>query len=159
MLKNLFRRNADIGVLRPTAAGRPARVPPGVCVYAVGDIHGRVDLLAELHRQIVEDAFQGTRRTANGDVIVDRAGAAVDAATANGEIRLGEVAHGPVTARSGCGNVDIGIRAGTPVLLDLQTQRGHVDNHLDACPEPEHPADGVHVTARTSYGDILIRRR
>jgi len=33
-----------------------ARVPPGVCVYAVGDVHGRVDLLADLHRQIAEDA-------------------------------------------------------------------------------------------------------
>lgn len=42
--------------MRPTAAGRAARVPPGVCVYAVGDIHGRVDLLAELHRLIADDA-------------------------------------------------------------------------------------------------------
>jgi serine/threonine protein phosphatase 1 len=45
------------------AAGRPARVPPGVCVYAVGDIHGRVDLLCELHRLIAEDASQLTPGT------------------------------------------------------------------------------------------------
>jgi serine/threonine protein phosphatase 1 len=56
LLKSLFRRSADIGPSRPTAAGRLARVPPGVCVYAVGDIHGRVDLLSELHRLIREDA-------------------------------------------------------------------------------------------------------
>jgi serine/threonine protein phosphatase 1 len=56
LLKSLFRRNADVASLRPTAAGHPARVPPGVCVYAVGDIHGRVDLLSELHRLIAEDA-------------------------------------------------------------------------------------------------------
>ena len=31
-------------------------MPPGVCVYAVGDIHGRVDLLEEMHRLIAEDA-------------------------------------------------------------------------------------------------------
>ena len=37
-------------------AGQAARVPPGVCVYAVGDIHGRVDLLEEIHRLIAEDA-------------------------------------------------------------------------------------------------------
>ena len=38
-------------------------MPPGVCVYAVGDIHGRVDLLPTLHRQIVEDADQLTPGT------------------------------------------------------------------------------------------------
>lgn len=32
------------------------RVPPGVVVYAVGDIHGRRDLLGALHARIVADA-------------------------------------------------------------------------------------------------------
>jgi serine/threonine protein phosphatase 1 len=63
LLKSLFRRSADIGPSRPTAAGRVARVPPGVCVYAVGDIHGRVDLLSELHRLIREDASHLTPGT------------------------------------------------------------------------------------------------
>ena len=63
MLKSLFRRNAEVGSLQPTAAGRPARVPPGVCVYAIGDIHGRADLLAALHRLIVEDTSHLTPGT------------------------------------------------------------------------------------------------
>jgi serine/threonine protein phosphatase 1 len=33
-----------------------ARVPEGTCVYAIGDIHGRADLLGALHRQIEADA-------------------------------------------------------------------------------------------------------
>jgi serine/threonine protein phosphatase 1 len=37
-------------------AGQPSRVPPGVCIYAVGDIHGRVDLLEQMHRLIAQDA-------------------------------------------------------------------------------------------------------
>lgn len=44
-------------------AGHPARVPPGVCVYAIGDIHGRADLLAEMHRLIIEDAAHITPGT------------------------------------------------------------------------------------------------
>ncbi len=36
--------------------GRKPSVPGGQRVYAVGDIHGRADLLAELNRQIREDA-------------------------------------------------------------------------------------------------------
>ena len=44
-------------------AGHPARVPPGVCVYAIGDIHGRADLLADMHRLIIEDAAHITPGT------------------------------------------------------------------------------------------------
>ena len=45
---------------------RPGRVPPGEAVYAIGDVHGRLDLLEELLRRIVDDAsrHQGdTRRS------------------------------------------------------------------------------------------------
>jgi diadenosine tetraphosphatase ApaH/serine/threonine PP2A family protein phosphatase len=42
-------------------------VPPGSRVYAVGDIHGRVDLLRALHRLIQEDAV---RRQAARNVVV-----------------------------------------------------------------------------------------
>lgn len=44
-------------------AGHHARVPPGVCVYAIGDIHGRADLLTEMHRLIIEDAAHITPGT------------------------------------------------------------------------------------------------
>jgi serine/threonine protein phosphatase 1 len=39
-----------------TALKRDPIVPPGSCVYAIGDIHGRADLLEVLHRKICEDA-------------------------------------------------------------------------------------------------------
>lgn len=43
-----------------TAGSRPenaaTRVPDGTRVYAVGDIHGRADLLRSLHRKILDDA-------------------------------------------------------------------------------------------------------
>ena len=35
---------------------RMPAIPTGHRVYAIGDIHGRADLLAQLHRQIQEDA-------------------------------------------------------------------------------------------------------
>jgi serine/threonine protein phosphatase 1 len=48
-LQRLFRRPAP-------AATRPAEVPAGTAVYAVGDIHGRVDLLDDLLKRIGDDA-------------------------------------------------------------------------------------------------------
>jgi serine/threonine protein phosphatase 1 len=47
MFRNLFRR---------APAAVPAEVPPGTAVYAIGDIHGRLDLLENLLRQIADDA-------------------------------------------------------------------------------------------------------
>ena len=36
------------------------RTPPNVRLYAIGDIHGRADLLTELHRMILVDAASHT---------------------------------------------------------------------------------------------------
>jgi serine/threonine protein phosphatase 1 len=46
------------------APRQPVAVPAGTVVYAVGDIHGRLDLLTELRRRIVADAgrLAATRR-------------------------------------------------------------------------------------------------
>lgn len=41
---------------RGTSTARPGRIPPGQAVYAVGDIHGRLDLLDDLLRRIEADA-------------------------------------------------------------------------------------------------------
>jgi serine/threonine protein phosphatase 1 len=39
----------------------PRQVPADTRVYAIGDIHGRVDLLLDLHRRIAEDADRAGR--------------------------------------------------------------------------------------------------
>jgi serine/threonine protein phosphatase 1 len=62
--------NRVFGRLRaaPTPVERVApEVPPGTRVYAVGDIHGRVDLLRQMHELIHLDAY---RRQAARNVIV-----------------------------------------------------------------------------------------
>ncbi|MCZ7566876.1 MAG: metallophosphoesterase [Burkholderiales bacterium] len=49
----------------PRATGeRGAQPPPGTVIYAIGDVHGRADLLAELHEAIAADAAMraATRR-------------------------------------------------------------------------------------------------
>lgn len=43
-------------IRNPFARSRRAQAPAGSRVYAVGDIHGRADLLAALHRMIGDDA-------------------------------------------------------------------------------------------------------
>lgn len=46
-----------------TSKARPGSISPGLAVYAVGDIHGRLDLLEDLLRRIQEDAGRNTGDT------------------------------------------------------------------------------------------------
>lgn len=56
----------------PMPSGRVARAPDGLRLYAVGDVHGRLDLLLEMERLIAEDARtarSATRIVMLGDYI------------------------------------------------------------------------------------------
>lgn len=55
-ITRLFRRDPNGLPAQPLVAGRPARVPPNIAVYAIGDLHGRLDCLDAMHELIREDA-------------------------------------------------------------------------------------------------------
>jgi hypothetical protein len=97
-------------------------------------------------------------KTANGKIVVDQSNAAVTAKTANGDIRLDAVTGGAIVAESACGKVDIGLRTGVAAWLDLHTGFGRVSNLLDACDGPGPSEATIEVRARSSFGDITVRR-
>lgn len=98
-------------------------------------------------------------KAANGKISTGRAHAAVTAKSSNGDINLGEVSCDEVVASTACGKVDIGVRFGVAAWLDLHTSFGHVRNLLDATNHPDPSEETVKVRARTSFGDITIRRQ
>lgn len=95
---------------------------------------------------------------ANGPVAVDLARAGVAAKTANGPVRVGEVIRGAVSLETAVGSVEVGIRTGSAAWLDLNTRAGRIRNELNAAPGPEKTDETVEVRARTSVGDIVVRR-
>ncbi|WFB09223.1 DUF4097 domain-containing protein [Streptomyces sp. LX-29] len=96
-------------------------------------------------------------KSANGRVSVNVAHAGVDARSANGAIRVDEVASGRIALRTAIGDLEIGIPESTAAWLDVHTQLGQVRNSLGPAQGPgTHRTVEVH--ARTSYGDIVIRR-
>lgn len=97
-------------------------------------------------------------KAANGSICVVRAGASVEAKTANGSIRVGEVARGTVGIETGFGELEVGIREGTAARIDLRTRRGSVRNSLTSAGGPQPSEEIAEVRARTSLGDIVIRR-
>lgn len=95
---------------------------------------------------------------ANGRISVDQARSAVSAKTANGDVRLSEVASGAVRAQTACGKVDIGVLDGVAAWLDLFTHFGNVQNDLNAAEHSEAGEATVEVRARSSFGDVTVRR-
>lgn len=96
--------------------------------------------------------------SANGSISIDRAYKTVAAKTANGGIRIGEASEGSIVAETALGKVDIGIADGVPAWLDLHTSFGRVDNELQDSAAPGPGERSVDVRARTSFGDITVRR-
>ncbi len=97
--------------------------------------------------------------TANGRITVGRAGATVAVKTAYGDIRLGEVGPGTVSAQTAFGRIDIGVRDGVAAWLDLHTALGRVENGLEAADRPGPGEETVEIKARTAYGDVTVLRR
>ena len=95
---------------------------------------------------------------ANGSIAVDVARANVGAKSANGDVRIGEVARGSIALETKIGDLEVGIPEGTAAWLDVHSQFGQVRNGLDAADAPETSTDAVEVRARTSVGEIVIRR-
>jgi DUF4097 and DUF4098 domain-containing protein YvlB len=95
---------------------------------------------------------------ANGDIAVEESRASVVAKSANGDVRLGEVVRGTVVLETKLGDLEVGIRERTAAWLDVSATAGKVHNALDATDAPEPSAETVEVRARTSFGDVVIRR-
>jgi DUF4097 and DUF4098 domain-containing protein YvlB len=93
-----------------------------------------------------------------GEIRVDRAHAGVAARTAYGSVRIKEVSHGAIDLTTTSGELEIGIRAGTAAWLDVSSTSGRVRNSLDTHDSPDGFVGTVEIHARTSGGDILIRR-
>ena len=94
----------------------------------------------------------------NGAISVGHAGADVTASSSNGEIRVDDLTRGSASLKTGFGEIHFGIHAGTAAKLDAYTRFGTVRNSMDAADSPEPSDEVLEVYARTSFGDIVIRR-
>ena len=97
-------------------------------------------------------------KAANGSIAVDLARSTVAAKSANGDVRLGEVVRDAVVLETHVGDLEVGIREGTAAWLDVRARAGIVHNALEASDPPEPSAETVEVRARTSSGNVVIRR-
>ncbi len=97
-------------------------------------------------------------KSANGDIGVDLAAGGAILKSSNGAIRVAEAAGGPVEADTALGDIEIGVRDGLAVWLDVSSSTGRFFNELDESSAPAGDADPVKVRAHTQVGDIVVRR-
>jgi Putative adhesin len=147
------------GGIEVTRARGPAEVSTGTGRIALGEVDGPA-VVSSSNGEIRIGAVTGDLRvrSANGTISVGQAAAGVDARTANGEIRIGEVISGLAVLRTSSGEIEVGVSAGTAARLDLYTQHGRVLNELTEADGPGAGDQVAELQARTSYGDIVIRR-
>jgi DUF4097 and DUF4098 domain-containing protein YvlB len=94
----------------------------------------------------------------NGAISVGHAAGDVTAGSGNGEIRVDDLTRGSASLKTGFGEITFGIHAGTAAKLDAYTRFGTVRNSMEAADRPEPSDEVLEVHARTSFGDIVIRR-
>ena len=97
-------------------------------------------------------------KAANGSIAVDLARATLGAKSANGDVRVGEAVRDSVVLETHLGDVEVGIRDGTAAWLDVRAAAGKVLNTLESAEAPGSSAETVQVRARTTAGNVVIRR-
>jgi hypothetical protein len=146
------------GDLRLDRAGSlRARTASGNIVASA--VEGETDATTSYgHVRIGEAAGPARLGTGYGDVTVDRALDSLTGSTKYGQVRIGEAVRGSLVLETAYGEVEAGIREGTAAWLDVQSGVGRIRNTLTETEGPEGAGETVEIHARTSYGDILIRR-
>jgi DUF4097 and DUF4098 domain-containing protein YvlB len=153
--------NARTGIGNITAevARRQAEAKTGTGEVRIGKVQGPATIRnSNGGTWLGEVSGDVDVRAANGRISIERAGSSVAARTACGDIFLGEVGSGTVAASTSWGRVEVGVRPGAVAWLDLQTRAGKLVNELDSSAPPSADEGAVHLVARTSAGDITVRR-
>jgi DUF4097 and DUF4098 domain-containing protein YvlB len=108
--------------------------------------------------RVGETAGPARLETGYGNVTVDRALGSLTGTTKYGQVRVGQAVRGSLVLETAYGEVEAGVREGTAAWLDVRSTAGRVRNLLTESAGPEESDETVEIHARTSYGDILIRR-
>lgn len=108
--------------------------------------------------RVGETAGPARLETGYGNVTVDRALGSLTGTTKYGQVRVGEAVRGSLVLETAYGEIEAGVPEGTAAWLDVSTGTGRLRNMLTEAQGPEDAAETVEIHARTSYGDVLVRR-
>jgi len=154
-----FRVRSGVGDIGAAEVSGPVDARTGTGRIDIGRADASVVVKNSNGDTSIGDASGELRvQSANGAISVGRSRSSVVAKSAMGNIRIDTVTAGSVVAQTGYGQIDVGILAGVPAWLDLQTGLGQVRRELDGSAEPSPGENTAEVRASTGMGNITIRR-
>lgn len=146
------------GNLEIEAVADSLRAKSGSGDITVGPIGGSGDITAGSGDVVVEDVSEAIKvKTGSGDVVLKTAGERTNVMAGSGDLLLHRVGPGKVVAKTGSGDVSIGVTRGTAALLDVQTVTGSFTCHLDATDQPADGDDTVSINVMSGTGDVVLQ--
>lgn len=131
----------------------------GSAEVTLGRIAGDADILSGSGDVVISEVQGGLKvKCGSGDVVVKSTGNSVDAMAGSGDLLLKRVDHGRVKAKTGSGDITIGVANGTSAYLDVMTVTGDVQSELDGSEPPTEGDLTVEISAQTGSGDVVLQR-
>jgi DUF4097 and DUF4098 domain-containing protein YvlB len=131
----------------------------GSAEVTLGTIAGDADIMSGSGDVVISEVQGGLKvKAGSGDIVLKSAGKSIDAMAGSGDLLLKRVDRGRVKAKTGSGDITIGVASGTAAYLDVMTVTGDVQSELDGS---EAPTDGdltVEISAQTGSGDVVLQR-
>ncbi|HEX3300366.1 MAG TPA: DUF4097 family beta strand repeat-containing protein [Actinomycetota bacterium] len=103
-------------------------------------------------------AAGATVRSASGDIRIGRLDGSTVITVGSGDVALRQVGPGAVNVRAISGDVEVGVRSGLGVWLDVSSTSGDVHSGLEAERNGAGAAADLELVVNTVAGDITIER-
>ncbi len=147
------------GDLRLEASRGSIDVKGGSSDLVIGDVAGSATILTGSGDVTLEHVGGPLKiKSGSGDVVLKRAGEGVDAMAGSGDLLLKQVDQGRVRAKTGSGDIAIGVAQGTAAYLDILTVSGDVRSTLEGAGAPSEGETTVEIDIKSGSGDVVLQR-
>lgn len=96
--------------------------------------------------------------SSSADVKTDGELGDTSVASGSGDVLVRRVDHGRLKAKTGSGDITVGVADGTAAYLDISTVTGDVTSSLDASEAPSEGDQTVELVIQSGTGDVVLQR-
>jgi DUF4097 and DUF4098 domain-containing protein YvlB len=147
------------GDIRLDAAKGSVSTKSGSAEVVVGKVNGDCDVLSGSGAVAIDEVGGMLKvKAGSGDIVVQAPGRGVDAMSGSGDLVFKRVEHGRVKAKTGSGDVTVGVANGTAAYLDVTSVTGDVSSELDGAEAPTDDAPTAEILVQTGSGDVVLQR-
>jgi hypothetical protein len=145
------------GDVRCDRAGGDLRIKSGSGDVEVGEVRGSAAISTGSGDVAVGATYaKAVLKTGSGDLQVHRCSDDLMMITGSGTLAVRQASRGNIRAKTGSGDIHVGVTEGTPVWTDISASSGRVASDLTPVGKPADGQDHVELRLRTGSGDIVL---